>query len=328
MSATPHTIWTLLDNRPGHRVQALGLAQALAQQSGMAYHIKELRFTKWVELPNFMLGSSLRAVTKATRGELVEPFPALAIAAGRRTYPALRWLKKQSPTTRTVQILWPGSANELDAVLLPAHDKPHPDLAVRPIVGALHSLSDHGLREAGLRWQDRYAHLPKPWIGVLIGGHTKNSRMHTAEVATILRQAAALTEGTGSLLITTSRRTPNFPFEAFIKGLGIEADLFHWEKGQPNPYQGILALANQLVVTSDSISMLSEACFTGKPVWLAGHAMQESMKHRKFAESLRDAGHACYLSEYQQGWCPHVKLDETSRIAAELLPWLSAPAKA
>jgi mitochondrial fission protein ELM1 len=53
--------------------------------------------------------------------------------------------------------------------------------------------------------------------------------------------------------------------------------LFFWESGEVNPYLGLLALADAIVVTSDSVSMVSEACATGRPV----HVFNVGYGHEK-----------------------------------------------
>jgi mitochondrial fission protein ELM1 len=39
-----------------------------------------------------------------------------------------------------------------------------------------------------------------------------------------------------------------------------------WDETGENPYLGILALSDRLIVTAESISMISEALATGRPV--------------------------------------------------------------
>jgi uncharacterized protein len=71
----------------------------------------------------------------------------------------------------------------------------------------------------------------------------------------------------GSLLITTSARTPQGAIEALEQQLGVPHELFRWRPdAAENPYLGYLALADRLIVTCDSMSMLIEAIATGRPV--------------------------------------------------------------
>ena len=73
----------------------------------------------------------------------------------------------------------------------------------------------------------------------------------------------------GSLLATTSARTPRTTADAFIRALEAPAHVFRWTPaGGENPYRGHMALADAFFVTGDSVSMLAEACATQKPVYI------------------------------------------------------------
>ena len=59
---------------------------------------------------------------------------------------------------------------------------------------------------------------------------------------------------------------------------------------QPNPYPGILAMADAVIVTSDSINMVSEAASTGKPVLIA-YWRPETGRIAKFHQTMRNNNH-------------------------------------
>ena len=53
------------------------------------------------------------------------------------------------------------------------------------------------------------------------------------------------------------------------KEINVPALLFDYsDRHNANPYSGFLALADSFIVTAESISMLTESCATGKPVYL------------------------------------------------------------
>ncbi len=72
----------------------------------------------------------------------------------------------------------------------------------------------------------------------------------------------------GGILVSTSARTPS-GFAARLESL-LErpVSFYRWESDQPNPYLAYLALGDRFVVTADSMSMVSEAVDTGRPVYL------------------------------------------------------------
>jgi hypothetical protein len=84
------------------------------------------------------------------------------------------------------------------------------------------------------------------------------------------------------LLITTSARTPAPTIDTLAEHLTCPSHLFRWSKdAKENPYFAFLGLAESIVVTGDSMSMLTEACATRKPVHIfdlgeGRHAMRPS----------------------------------------------------
>jgi mitochondrial fission protein ELM1 len=126
------------------------------------------------------------------------------------------------------------------------------------------------LNQAADAWRQRLAHLARPYTAVLVGGDS-GPFVFTAEKGQRLGQlvnSMALHDG-GSLLITDSARTPGPAFEAFQRELTVSAHVHRWsDAGETNPYLAYLALADQLVVTGESMSMLTEASFTCKPLYI------------------------------------------------------------
>jgi mitochondrial fission protein ELM1 len=81
-------------------------------------------------------------------------------------------------------------------------------------------------------------------------------------------RAFAQTVG-GSIFATTSRRTGQGAAEALEKALGASSYVHLWRPGQQdNPYLAYLALADAIIVTGESESMVAEAAATGKPVYI------------------------------------------------------------
>src|SRR3546814_9290061 len=87
---------------------------------------------------------------------------------------------------------------------------------------------------------------------------------------------------------TPSRRTGRRNEEILRRGrAGLPAEI--WDGDGENPYFGILALADHVVVTGDSVNMVSEAASTGKPVHvvhLQGSSAKRSEEHTSELQSL------------------------------------------
>jgi hypothetical protein len=131
----------------------------------------------------------------------------------------------------------------------------------------LHIASEEGLADAAQEWKERFADLPSPHIGVLIGGGSGQYRLSPATAKRLGTDVAELVDRTGgSLLATTSRRTGRAATAAFGAEVGERGVVHRWEAtAQGNPYLALLALADAFVVTGDSESMLAEALATGRP---------------------------------------------------------------
>jgi len=132
----------------------------------------------------------------------------------------------------------------------------------------MHRIGAEALAEAAARWRPLLVDLPEPRIAVMLGGHIGPWTFDTAKGRDLGRQASALASAAGgSLLVSTSARTPPNVVDAFAAELQVPHRLYRWRPEDPdNPYLAFLALSERIIVTSDSMSMLVEATATGKPV--------------------------------------------------------------
>ena len=98
-------VWLLIDDRAGNRSQCLGVAEAL----GLKFEVRDLEYTAAAALPHVFLGASFFGLSAKSRAELAPPWPDLVIAAGRRTAPVARRIKRlNGGATYLVQIMDPG----------------------------------------------------------------------------------------------------------------------------------------------------------------------------------------------------------------------------
>ncbi|MEM8949238.1 MAG: ELM1/GtrOC1 family putative glycosyltransferase [Pseudomonadota bacterium] len=128
--------------------------------------------------------------------------------------------------------------------------------------------SDEALSSAADEWRHEIVHLPKPWITVLVGGNSGSCRFTEDTGRKLAAKANDLAEATGgSLLISTSGRTPKAAADAMFATIDAPHVTFRWDKAaRRNPHLGFLALADRFVITSDSASMAAEAIASGRPV--------------------------------------------------------------
>ena len=114
------------------------------------------------------------------------------------------------------------------------------------------------------------AHLPRPFVAVLVGGYAGPHALDREKAERLGREASSLARSQGgSLLITTSYRTSPAATAGLLASIDVPHRIFCYRPDAgANPYFAFLALADSIVVTCDSASMLAEACATRKPVYM------------------------------------------------------------
>lgn len=308
------SVWGLVDDRTGHTGQVLGVIAKL----GVPYVLKRLEYNVFTAIPNSVLGSSLLPLDRKRSSPIGAPWPKLVIAAGRRTLPVLRYIKKQSPSTITVYLMWPGNVRGIDLVAAPAHDNPPDHPRVMRTMAPLHAVTPETLAAAREAWAPQFAHLPRPWVALSLGGNTKQGSYQPADWRELIRLSQQLA-GHGSLLITTSRRTPTEALALFQPLLTVPHLLHRWDRDKDNPYLGLLGAADAMVVTGDSLSMCAEACVSGKPVYIFSNPAMLPSKHRRLHAELFERGMARPLDAGAAfGWQPTAPLDDAGQVAAEI----------
>lgn len=293
-------IWILLDNRVGSRHQAEGIANYL-DKSIFEISFKEIKYTKWSALPNFIRGKSLLGVDTTSKKDLFSPFPDMVLSASRRTAPIARWIKKQHPTTKLIQLLHIGRCGIKDftAIFVPEHDKNKlcaPNIYYT--VGSPHFITPEKLSNAHIQWNKKFSKLPHPITALIIGGAIKKKPFSLENAENLAKIVKNIKEKDhGSLLITTSRRTGLAAEQLIMSHLkNIPQFSYLWGNKDENPYLGFLACADNLIVTGDSVSMCCEATGAQKPLFIYTGKNWLTSKHLRFVQSLYDAGYASKLS--------------------------------
>jgi uncharacterized protein len=315
-------IWILSDDRPGTVSQSIGLAQEL----GFEYKIIKLDYSFFSALPNFFLQNSLLRISAKLRKNFknLDHLPSIVISAGRRSAPIALYLKKISKNqTKIVQIMRPNlSFNKFDFVILPQHDKVD-EAQFSNVITSIGSLTktDKNLiareQQKFLPWFDK---ITKTKIAILVGGSsekTKFEKKSAEKLAEISSKIANKMDAT--LLVLNSRRTSIELTNSIKSRLKCDFKFFDWaEVKNENPYLAILGFADFFIITGDSVSMISECCSTGKPVFIFDDGEISSVKHRNFHQNLFAENYAKKLlknSDFLENFSPK-KLQETKRVAA------------
>ncbi|MEZ5815229.1 MAG: mitochondrial fission ELM1 family protein [Alphaproteobacteria bacterium] len=278
------TCWIVTEGIAGTENQCLGVAEAL----GIDADVRRVTLRQpWKSLSPYLGFECGGSFSPALSG----PWPDLLIASGRKSIAASRYIKKASGgKSFTVQIQDPRvSPKHFDLVAVPKHD-PARGGNVVVTMAAPNRITKEKLDAARHEFA-AFEKLAGPRIAVLIGG---TSKAYTMSREIMRKLVLRLGHVEGSLMITASRRTgeenSKILHEAFDG-----TDHYLWDGNGPNPYFGMLAWADIILATADSASMLSEACTTGKPVYMipleGGHPRID-----KLHENLKQSG---YLRDFE-----------------------------
>jgi mitochondrial fission protein ELM1 len=280
--------WVITDHAAGNQRQALALAERLGLP--VRHLVLEPR-APWSWLaPRLVVGGRL-ALPPAQRELFASPWPHVAIGCGRAAALFTRMLRPLAAgTCHTVQILDPRlDPAHWDTVIAPRHDRLHGPNVLTPL-GSLNPVDDTWLSDARGAFHE-LGELPQPRVGVLLGGPRRGIALDGEYAAALAQRLLAdhCRDG-GSVLVVASRRTPPALYATVRNALQTVPGL-HWggpEDGA-NPYPGVLAWADRLVVTPDSVNMLSEAGAVGCPVATLVLAPLPA-KIARFHRNLHDAG--------------------------------------
>jgi mitochondrial fission protein ELM1 len=264
----PPRVWAVMCYRAGENSQIRALADAL----GWPYEEKRLHYRWWGYLADVWRGTKLTGIDGARSSPLEPPWPDLIISAAMRNEPVCRWIRRASGgCARYVHLGKPWAAVSSFDLVITVPEYPVPDWPnVLRNSFSLHQVDDDRLAEAARTWAPRLADLPRPYVAVLIGGYSGRYALDRERAERLAREASALAGARGgSLLITTSGRTSPPAVDALERALDVPYRLFRWTPdAADNPFFGYLALADAIVVTCESATMLAEACATRKPVYM------------------------------------------------------------
>jgi uncharacterized protein len=270
----PPRTWLMMGHKDGDNAQIQGLCEALS----WPFEIKRFVYRPTELLTNLALGPNLMGIRRRLSSALEPPWPELIISAGRRNEPVCRWIQARAAEagvrTRLVHVGRSWARIELFDLIVTTPQYRVPDQSnVLQNDASLHRVTEERLEAEAAIWAERLAHLPRPYVAVALGGRAGPYDLDPAAAALLGRWASRMAEERGgSVLVTTSRRTPPESMPALRAAITAPSFIYEWSKdareGRDNPYFGMLALAERIIVTCDSMSMLAEACSTRKPAFI------------------------------------------------------------
>jgi len=293
----------LTNGMAGFETQGIGIAEAL----GLTPVIKRVTPSapwRWIAPHG----------PAAPDAAIKAPWPDILIASGRQAIPYAHMIKRASKGKTFVVVLQNPRVNpsQFDLVWAPAHDQLTGANVMSTLVSP-HRLTRERLRDEAAKWEPQLTHLPRPRVAVLVGGKNAIYDFDEAAATKLGHQLAALTDNNHvSLMVTPSRRTGTAQTKILHDALAGRPALV-WDGTGDNPYFGFLGQADAVIVTSDSVNMVGEAAFTGKPVYvveLSGH----SAKFRRFLDAIYEKGAARPFVGTLESW-EYAPLNATHDIA-------------
>ena len=266
--ADPPRVWVISAYRAGEQSQLLALAEAL----GWPFELKPVRHRLLGAPLDLLRCTGLFGIDAESAARFVPPWPDLLIAAGMRNEAIGRWVRQASGgRCRIVHVGRPwADPRTFDLVVAtPQYRLPgHPQVLQNALT--LHRVTGERLAEAADAHAERIARLPGPRIAVIVGGSSGPYAFGVRAARRLARQASELAASLGgSLLVSTSSRTPAVVTRTLADSISVPHELYRWRAGDPqNPYYAYLAAAERIVVSFDSIAMISEAAATGKALYL------------------------------------------------------------
>ena len=251
-------VWVITDGKIGDDVQCLAIAQAL-----------DPAFEKRVVSPRAMWAMAApwgpidpKDAATTTADQAV---PDIVVASGRRAIPYGRAIKKRYDAKLVILKDPRFGRGYADFIWAPIHDK----LDGVNVFSTM--TSPHGLRlkldQARAGREGMIAELPKPLLGVVLGGPSGGAVYDTQTADDLIERLSTARKDFASMAITPSRRTPQDFLERIRTALADEVS-FVWDQQGHNPYVDILAHADALVVAGDSHNMTSEALASGVGVYV------------------------------------------------------------
>lgn len=253
-------VWLMLGNRLGDNNQLFALAEAL----DLPFEAKSLAYNQLRKI-RFLRGPTLISLTPDARKLIAPPWPALIIGIGYGSVPIARYVRQQAGGhTRLVQIGNPRSSiADLDLVITtPQYARRRP---ARNILSLPFPIGNPAVAIAPTPEEDAWLlNFPSPRRLVAVGGATHNWKIDEAALGRAVQLAGERSRADGgSLIVVTSPRTSRSTVGGLASLLNGERQVLVHDFPR---FAALLANCDEFYVTADSVSMLSEAILTGKPV--------------------------------------------------------------
>ena len=287
--------------------QAEGLAKAL--DIDFTHHTVELN-SFWKVIP-----PKLTPISQSVYKKINQKDFDLIISCGRKSViPSIHLKNTASKKIFNIHIQDPKvNLNHFDYIVAPEHDALEGQNVIST-KGAIHYLTQNEISK-NKDYLNSFIKKDKRKIwALIIGGPTKYYDYTTKNIEHIFQILDKLSKKHNfQIVIIPSMRTPintiNYAKEFFGDNHTVIMNV------DKKAYLSVLAISENIVITCDSSSMISEAALTGKPIYVANIPPNKNDKRFKSFQNLfrelniiRNLGEEVSIFNYE-------KLDETNRVA-------------
>jgi len=288
--------------------QVEGMAKALNTE--YIHKIVRLSFPWNLVPPKFTPISEiiLKDKTYLNEGET----PDLIISCGRKSVIPSILLKKKNSKIFTIHIQDPkvGFKN-FDAIIAPEHDNLSGD-NVYSSKGAIHYITESEIKKAETYLTNKIKN--QKLVSLILGGPNKYYSFNKDQLIEIFNEIKSKFISNGyKVIVIPSIRTPKTIIELATKELSASGYVVNSVDKQA--YLSALALADNVIVTCDSTSMISEAAISGKPIFVAHmKPKKNNYRFKKFYRLFNEMGITRDLGDQIESWT-YNKFNEAERIA-------------
>ena len=302
----------LTEGMHGMISQVEGMAKAL----GAEYSHKIVRLSfPWILIPPKFTPIS-EIVLKDRNYITEEETPDLIISCGRKSVIPSILLKRKNPKIFTIHIQDPKvSLKNFDAIVAPEHDDLKGD-NIYSSKGAIHYITEIEINKARQYLVDKIK--SEKIVSLILGGPNKYYSFNSDQIINIFNQIKSIFISQGyKVIIIPSMRTPKETIDLAVREMGLCSYVVN--KVDKQAYLSAYALANYVIVTCDSTSMISEAATSGKPIFVAHmKAKKNNYRFRKFFKLFKEMRITRDLGEKVDTWA-YNKINEADRIAIKII---------
>ncbi|MCK8827534.1 mitochondrial fission ELM1 family protein [Natroniella acetigena] len=282
----------LSDGKPGHLNQSLGIAEQLESTEIEVIEVEyKAKLTDLLVRLGGVINNLLKfnvkmaeqilklALTEQTYKEIITLEADLIISAG-SSVAVLNLMLSKVKQAKAIVCMTPSlvGTRPFDLAIVPKHDQPPKRKNIIQTYGAPNRITSDFIKQEVRSWNElekvNLTGLKSPLIGLMVGGTNSYFDITVKTISLLLDQIMDfITTEDGEIIVTTSRRTPK-AVERVLKERLANHDkcrlLIIADEWDINPVPMMLGVSDLVVVTEDSVSMVSESVSGNSRVLVTG----------------------------------------------------------